>query len=84
MPVTLIWGAQDQTCPITGEGEALVRKSIPHGRLLVLPDAGHGVLYEEAKVVAEEITATLNVHMVPDPVDPSPVVDATQKQTHCV
>mmetsp|Transcript_29668 Transcript_29668/g.62927 ORF Transcript_29668/g.62927 Transcript_29668/m.62927 type:complete len:353 (-) Transcript_29668:1883-2941(-) len=59
MPITLVWGEEDVTCPIKGEGEKIVRNKIPHAKLLVMPKAGHAVIYEEAQVVVDEITAIL-------------------------
>jgi pimeloyl-ACP methyl ester carboxylesterase len=59
MPISIIWGVEDSICPIEGTGEALVRKTILHAKLMVMPNAGHAVLYEEAEVFEKEIAALL-------------------------
>lgn len=60
VPITLVWGVQDATCPISKVGQSLVRVAIPHAKLLILPEAAHAVVYEEAALVAQEIKMLLH------------------------
>ena len=65
LPVTLIWGEHDVTCPLGKAGAALVRTVIPQVELVVLPHAAHAVIFEEASRVEAEALRLLSKDWTP-------------------
>ncbi|MFI5273151.1 MAG: alpha/beta fold hydrolase [Ktedonobacterales bacterium] len=57
VPTLLIWGANDTlVLPATGE---LLRRELPDARLLVLPRAGHVVMYDRPRAFDDAVLAFL-------------------------
>ncbi|MFW5972845.1 MAG: alpha/beta fold hydrolase [Bacteroidota bacterium] len=57
-PTLIMWGDQDEHCPRTDQ-ETLV-DSIPNARLVVYPDAGHGLHWEYPERFASDIAGFVN------------------------
>jgi haloalkane dehalogenase len=57
VPVLLVWGAKDQFAPVAGGYR--FQKEIPGSRLVVLDDAGHFLMEDDPKRVADEVGAFL-------------------------
>ena len=57
-PTLIIWGERDELLP-RADGDALAA-AIPGSRLVVYPDTGHLVLWEQPARVASDLTAFVN------------------------
>ena len=54
-PTLIIWGERDELLPRT-DGDALAA-AIPGSRLVIYPDTGHLVLWEQPARIASDLTA---------------------------
>lgn len=52
-PILIIWGAQDEMTPVTYAGR--LHREIPNSNLLIVPDAGHMVLFDAPDAVASAL-----------------------------
>lgn len=74
-PTLLVWGAQDRWTPLwAGQHMAM---ELPHGALVVVPDAGHNVPEERGDEVARLVTAFLQHGMPAPPSDVARSIDGT-------
>lgn len=48
-PTLILWGARDALLPV--DGGPLIAAAIPGARLIVVPGAGHNLMYEQAELV---------------------------------
>ena len=53
VPTLILWGIKDKTTPLK-EG-LIFKKKIENSRLVLFPDAGHDLLYQQSEAIIEEI-----------------------------
>jgi len=58
MPVLICGGGRDRIVP--GENSHLLKEILPQAKLVMYPDAGHGLVYSEAEELGETIRVFLN------------------------
>jgi pimeloyl-ACP methyl ester carboxylesterase len=57
-PALIVWGARDQV--LTRQDQQALAAAIPASQLIIYPDTGHLVLWEQPERVAADLTAFID------------------------